>query len=483
MLNRRAGWMKIAVLCLSIGLITSTMPFSASSEAADSGTTKKRVQERKYKEGEILVKFKTGESVESLNRTQVNHHLIEKMDFPQNQTKLLSFNLQSTIDQVVSDLLGSGLVEYAEPNYERSFSVADPLYGEQWGMENRGQSISGINGTPDIDIDAERAWVQTRGSNSVVVGVIDSGIDMSHPDLRNRIWKNPGEIPGDGIDNDRNGYIDDVNGWNFYDENNAIFYSSNEDAHGTHVAGIIAANNNNIGVTGVAPNVKIMPLKIMAEGGYVSDVLEAIAYAKAKGVKIINMSLGGWSFSQAEYDVIKNTNALFVVAAGNNSSNIDGYFSSYPAAYDLPNIISVAAIDHQGNVPYWSNYGTTSTDLAAPGVNILSTLPGNTYGYYNGTSMAAPYVTGTAALLLSKNRSASVLQIKEAILKTTTPVSSLSWKVSTGGMLNAGKALNANMSEPVRSPAVSPAQEAQEVQEVQEDNIMYRFFQRFFNWG
>lgn len=492
MFNRRTGWMKVGVICLSIGLLTSTMPFLASSESGNGGTTNNRAQEKKYKEGEIIVKFKNGQSVESLHRTQVKHHLIEKMDFPQTQTQLLSFNVQSTIEQVISDLLGSGLVEYAEPNYERSFSFSEPLYVEQWGMKNTGQPISGVRGTPGIDIDAERAWAQTMGSKRVVVGVIDSGIDIHHPDLKDQIWKNPGEIPGDGIDNDGNGYVDDVNGWNFYDDNNEVFQSNREDAHGTHVAGVIAAKKNKAGVIGVASNVKIMPLKIVAEGGYVSDELEAIAYARDKGVKLINMSLGGWSSSQAEYDAIKNTNALFVVAAGNNSRNIDGFFSSYPSGYNLPNIISVTAIDHQGNVPYWSNYGTKNTDLAAPGVWIFSTLPDNNYGFYSGTSMAAPYVTGTAALLLSKNPSASPLQIKETLLSNTTPLSSLTRKVSTGGMLNAGKALNAKMGgKPVRrtttytqeqSTSLAPSQDPQKVQESQEENILYRFFQRFFNW-
>jgi len=479
MRNRRKTLKKVAFSCLSIGLITITMPLSAFSQSMNTETTKKEIQERKYKQGEILVKFKDGRSVQSIPQERLKYNLTEKMEFPLSQTQLLSINnLTSTVDQVIKDLLGTGLVEYAEPNYERTFTaVMDPGYDKQWGMNNTGQYISGVPGTPDVDVNIEGAWAQTKGSNSVVVAVIDSGVDISHPDLQNQIWKNPGEIPGDGIDNDRNGYVDDVNGWNFVDNNPRVFVNSDEDEHGTHVAGVIAASHNQMGVMGVAPRVKVMPLKIMAHGGYVSDVLKAIEYAKAKGVKIINMSFGGSDFSQAEYNLMKNTNALFVVAAGNDSRNIDGYFSSYPAAYDLPNIITVTAVNHRGEVPYWANYGTTHTDLAAPGVVIYSTLPGNSYGYYSGTSMAAPFVTGTAALILSKKPSASPVEIKNILLNNTTPLSSLSWKVNTGGMLNAGKAVR-TMNGSVRT--VNTQQE--EVQSTPENtmpSLFTRMMQRF----
>lgn len=483
--NRRNKMKKVALTCLSIGLLTLSMPYMAFSQSSASEKTNSQKQERKYREGEILVKFKDEQSVKTFDRTQAKYQLREKMDFPLSQAKLLSFNLASSIEQVIQDLVGSGLVEYAEPNYERAFTaVMEPGYEQQWGLRNTGQIISGLQGTPGVDIAAERAWANTLGSKNVVVGVIDSGIDITHPDLRNQIWTNPGEVPGDGIDNDRNGYVDDVHGWNFVDENNRVFYSNDEDAHGTHVAGIIAAGKNNNGVIGVAPNVKIMPLKIMAQGGYVSDVLQAIEYAKAKGVKIINMSLGGRGYSQAEYDLMKNTNALFVVAAGNDYSNIDGYFASYPAAYDLPNILTVAAVDHQGNIPYWSNYGTTNTDLAAPGVVIYSTLPGNSYGYYTGTSMAAPFVSGAAALILSKRPSASPVLIKDILLNNTTGLSSLTWKVKTGGMLNAGKAVS-TMNAGVRYAKT----ETQSSTQVENPNatrssfalMIERFFQKFMN--
>jgi subtilisin family serine protease len=342
------------------------------------------------------------------------------------------------------------IVEYAEPNYVlKPFAVSDPYYGNLWGLKNTGQTIEGVPGKAGIDIKAEAAWMKTKGSTATVIAVIDTGIDINHPDLKDNIWKNPGETPNDGIDNDGNGYVDDVNGWNFFDNNNDVFYSADEDYHGTHVAGTIAGRANTIGVIGVAPNVKIMPLKFIGPGyGYTDDAIKAINYAKGKGVKISNNSWGGGGYSQALYDSIKNSNSLFVAAAGNSGVNADTN-PMYPAAYDLSNILSVAAIDNTGNLPSFSNYGATSVDVAAPGVSIFSTFPESfsygSYGYLDGTSMATPHATGTAALITAVYPSYSTAQIKDTIMKTVTKLSSLTGKTVTGGLVNAAVAVAADV--------------------------------------
>lgn len=445
---------KVVESVFSLGLFIYNMPVLAlAAELGNSGVmaTQAKIQNnlKKYKEGEIVVKFKSGRSALNLLQTRSKYNLKEKRVLDHSTTKLLTFDPRTPVDQVIKELKDSGQVEYAEPNYVRKkASMTDPLYGLQWGLRNTGQSIDSNPGTAGFDMGAEYAWSQTKGNTSVIVGVIDTGIDINHPELKGQIWKNPGEIPGDGIDNDNDGYIDDVYGWDFANDDNTVFDSADYDDHGTHVAGIIAAKNDSFGVVGVAPNVKIMPLKFLtADGGTIADEIEALSYAKAKGVKIINMSLGGYGFSQAEYDAIKNMDALIVAASGNEGANNDDSDPSYPASYDLPNIISVAAMDNNGQIPYWSNYGATTVDLAAPGVDIVSTIPGDNgnyafaYTYFSGTSMAAPFVTGTAALLLSKYTSFSPLTIKDCILDTTNYLPFSAGKVHTMGMLHAGRAV------------------------------------------
>ncbi|MCP1126249.1 S8 family serine peptidase [Bacillus sp. 3103sda1] len=403
---------------------------------------------KKYKNDEVLIKFKNNYSIENLEGITKNLGLAKKQDLGPN-VKLVNFKSNSNLEDVLKILNSLPQVEYAEPNYllqasdmANTSAVSDPLYGQLWGMKNTGQTIDGITGRSGIDIKAETAWAMTKGSSNIIVAVIDTGIDISHPDLRDRIWRNPGEIAGDNIDNDNNGYVDDINGWDFYHNDNTVYDTYDGDKHGTHVSGTIAGTTNTSGVIGIAPNIKIMPLKFIGpNGGYTSDAVLAINYAKAKGVKISSNSWGGGSFSQTLYDAIKNSNSLFVAAAGNNGENSDA-IPAYPAAYDLPNILSVAAINNQGNLAYFSNYGVKSVDVAAPGVSVLSSVPGGAYEYYNGTSMATPHVSGTAALILSRNASSTPAILKDTILKTVTPLSSLKGLLETGGLLNAGSAVN-----------------------------------------
>lgn len=398
---------------------------------------------RGYKRGEVITRFKPGKSLDVLGASAKAKGLkvVKQLDKTLG-IQLLKFdsNLSSEND-IVKFLKDSRTVEYAEPNYiYQPAAVSDPLFGQQWGLKNTGQSIKGIPGVAGIDIKAENAWLKTKGNTSTVIAVIDTGTDFNHPDLKNNIWKNPGEVANDGIDNDGNGYIDDVNGWNFFDNLKDPFWGPGEDDHGTHVSGTIAGSANTIGVIGVAPNVKIMPLKFIGpNGGSLSNAILAINYAKAKGVKISNNSWGGGS-SQALYDTINNSNSLFVAAAGNNGVNAD-INPMYPAAYNLSNILSVAAINNTGNLPSFSNYGATSVDVAAPGVDIFNTYPTNNYGYMSGTSMATPHVTGTAALVTAVNPTFTPLQIKNKIMATVTKLSSLTGKTVTGGLINAGAAV------------------------------------------
>lgn len=344
-------------------------------------------------------------------------------------------------------------VRYAEPNYIYRTTRApnDPYYGPyQWGLNNMGQGA----GTPGADISAEQAWNTTTGSRSIVVGVVDTGIDASHPDLSANLWSAPA-------------------GWNLfgcgpgtqgYDAVSNDCVPDDAHGHGTHVAGTIGASGNNgQGVTGVNWNVSIMPLKALdsSGSGTTTDAIWAIEYAvqaKARGVnvRVLNNSWGGPSYSTPLYDEINYAGSygiLFVAAAGNASSDNDTT-PMYPASYDLPNIISVAATDNRDNLAWFSNYGARSVDIGAPGQDILSTLPtyptttyyqGNYlfYGFLDGTSMAAPHVAGAAALVLSAPGlgGLSVAQLKDRLLSCGDPDPALAGRTVTGKRLNVYRAI------------------------------------------
>ncbi len=315
------------------------------------------------------------------------------------------------------------------------------LVSSLWGLHNTGQSILGVTGTADADIDAPAAWAMNTGSSSTIIAVIDTGVDYSHPDLANNMWTNSGENPSDGIDNDNNGYIDDYRGWNFYsDTNNPM----DDHSHGTHCAGTIAAvGNNGIGVVGVCWTAKIMPLKFLGASGsgYTSDAVSAILYANRMGAHVLSNSWGGGGYSSSLKTAIDNSPAVVVCAAGNEASNTDLY-PSYPGAYTSNTIISVAATNNQDNLASFSNYGAVSVDVGAPGVSTYSTTPSNTYGYKSGTSMATPHVSGLAGLIKSTNPALTNLQIKTVILGTTDAKSSLTGKCVTGGRINAQRAVS-----------------------------------------
>jgi subtilisin family serine protease len=357
-------------------------------------------------------------------------------------------------------------VKYVEPNHVYTLSAPEdePYYSRLWGLNNTGQSggvPDSATGTP-TDIDAPEAWDIFTPAGSVIVAVMDTGVDYNHPDLSSRMWINSGEDIGrdgrvtskdfNGRDDDGNGLVDDVRGYNFFSRN---ANPMDPYGHGTHVAGTIAARgNNNFGITGVAgtASVKIMPLRIfglMNFGGQLAVsttdaiAIKALTYARKKGAKIANNSWGGPQYGQTLRDAIQvyaNSGKLFVAAAGNDAINIDTT-PFYPAGFNVDNIISVAAVDSQGHLASFSNYGVSNVDLGAPGVHIFSTHPGGRFEYSDGTSMAAPHVAGVAALIWAENPSFTYTQVKAQILSNVRTTQSLKGVVSTEGMLNAEAAL------------------------------------------
>jgi subtilisin family serine protease len=349
---------------------------------------------------------------------------------------------------------------------EPDFAIAptalpdDPSFGSLWGLNNLGQS----GGVLDADIDAPEAWNTTTGSRSVVVAVIDTGIDYAHRDLAANAWRNPGEIAGDGIDNDRNGFVDDVHGYDFA---NRDADPMDDNGHGTHVAGTIGAvGDNGTGVTGVAWQVSIMGLKFLtgSGSGSTSNAVAAINYATRMrrdfGVNIVatNNSWGGGGSSTALRDAIEaggRAGIVFVAAAG-NEANDNNAIPSYPASYTGDSIISVAATTRTNQLASFSNYGATSVDIGAPGASIYSTVPGNAYATYSGTSMATPHVTGAIALLAAANPQATAAQLRSAILSTATPIPALAGRVATGGLLNVAAALGALGGSPTDPPPTDP---------------------------
>ena len=360
---------------------------------------------------------------------------------------------------------GSPLVASVEPDFVIAPAAIpnDPSFGSLWGLHNTGQS----GGLADADIDAPAAWETTTGSRSVVIAVIDTGVDYGHRDLAANAWRNPGEIAGDGLDNDGNGFVDDVYGWDFA---NRDADPMDDNGHGTHVAGTIGAvGGNGTGVVGVNWQVSIMALKFLtgSGSGSTSGAIGAINYATRMkrdfGVNVVatNNSWGGGGVSSSLRDAIAGggrAGILFVAAAGNDGTNND-VTPHYPSNYDDDAVISVAATDRSNRLASFSNFGATSVDVAAPGASITSTLPGNRYGSYSGTSMATPHVAGIVGLMAAANPAATAAEIRTAILSTTTPVAALAGRMTTGGLVNAAAAVAAILPVTPVDPGTPPVTE------------------------
>ena len=401
-----------------------------------------QIDSNSYSQEHFLVQFRPDTPASSVIGTSVAGATISRQVSTDGWFKA-SVSQGSNFSIAMQSFQAMNNVAFVSPDFRVSITATpnDPMYVNQWGFEN----------SADKDIDMSQAW-DFGTSSSVVVAVIDTGIDYNHPDLAANIWMNTDEVAGNGIDDDGNGYIDDIRGWNFINETNNPM---DDHGHGTHVAGTIGAvGNNGVGVVGVAWNVKLMALKFLnASGsGNLSDAVEAIDYARVNGAKIINASFGGGGFSNAMQTAIQrfqNAGGIFVAAAGNSAQN-NAVVASYPANY--PGVISVAASTSTDTLASFSNYGT-NVHIAAPGQSIRSTLPGNRYGNLSGTSMAAPHVAGALALLWGQSPTLTASLLTSALYANTDQV--LTDKTIHGRM-NVGKTAAAISEGDGESDAVAP---------------------------
>ena len=389
---------------------------------------------RPFTPGEVLLRFRPDASPGQMKAVLRDLGATRGKRF--HRSRVEHHKIRGTVEAAVARFKNHPAVEFIEPDYVvRADAVPnDPLFPLQWSLRNTGQQ-GGIVGA---DIDAVGAWDQVTGSSQVIVAIIDSGVDWHHPDLAANIFTNPGEIPANEIDDDGNGYIDDVHGFDFYNYDGDPM---DENGHGTHVAGIIGAvGNNGLGITGVAWRVQILPAKFLgADGsGATSSAIAAIEYAVDMGAVVLNNSWGGGPPSEALRAAILAANdagALFVAAAGNDGANNDEY-PHYPSSFHVPNMISVASSGRTDARSEFSNYGPVSVDLAAPGSLILSTLPDGQTAVESGTSMAAPHVSGALALLKSRYPTMPAATMKAVILSSTDRIPALEGLIATGGRLN-----------------------------------------------
>lgn len=417
-------------------------------------------------DAEVIVRFKPGTSLEQINQLTAKLHdrLEDRLEYVDNEA-IIADEDGLDAETVASQYRALPEVVYAEPNYEINLDPAedetrnwagdgetagaehgpnDPLFAEQWSLQNTGQN----GGKAGADIGALRAWDKTTGSDKIVVAVLDTGVDYKHLDLMHNIWMRPANVAE--YKDDDLGTIDDQHGFNATDQDGDPM---DDNGHGTHCAGIIGAEGDNSdGIAGVNWKVEIMPLKFLnANGsGTTKDAIECINYAidrKRAGVnlRIISASWGSTTYSRSLEDAIRaagKEGILFVAAAGNSRTDNDR-MPHYPSSYNLPNVVSVAALNRRDELASFSNYGLKSVHVAAPGAEILSTWPGNQYEEHSGTSMATPEVSGVAALVLSLDPNLSMEKLRERLLSSVDKIPALDGKVSSGGRINAARAVKA----------------------------------------
>lgn len=372
-------------------------------------------------------------------------------------TELPGFSFQSiesteSLEAVIAQLQADPNIEYVEPNFTYHADDVvpnDPEFNLLWGLKNNGQDLNGKpGGTSGIDINALKAWELTTGDEDIVVGIIDTGIDYTHSDLQPNIWVNEKEIPDNGIDDDDNGVVDDVYGYNAVEDSGDPM---DDNSHGSHCAGTIgAAGDNGLGIVGVNWKVKLMGLKFLSGdgSGTLNNAIESINYAlemqkRGVNIRVLSNSWGGGDYSRALHDAIKEANdagILFVAASGNSSTDTDRY-PHFPSSYESDNVVAVAAMNNREELAGFSNYGAKTVDLAAPGVDVYSTVPGEDYAFYSGTSMATPHVSGVAALVLSREPKLTPKQLAERLIKTSKPVAAFKGKMVSGGRIDVFTAL------------------------------------------
>ncbi|MEA2228756.1 MAG: large repetitive protein [Solirubrobacteraceae bacterium] len=412
--------------------------------------------------GDVIVRFKPGIDAAERADARSAADVVRQEPLPVSGMELVEPEPGTTTAEAVAELERSPDVLYAQPDTRRQMAatVSDFYFanGTLWGLNK---------------ISAPAAWDTTMGAG-VTVAVVDTGVDGTHPDLAPNMWQNAGEVAGDGLDNDHNGYVDDVRGWDWAGTGVAGAAGDNdprdENKPGTHVAGTVAAHGNDGGVVGVAWQAKIMPLRVLdaTGGGYTSSLVKAYAYAQRNGARVVNASLSGPDYDRAEVDaMIAAPGVLFVVAAGNGGADQIGdnndvvdtntadpnFQESYPCEYELPNVVCVAATDSTDQLGTFSNYGARTVDLAAPGVDIMSTRMAGGFARMNGTSMATPHVAGAAALVLATRPTLTPWQVGRALIGSVDAVPGLAAKTFSGGRLNAASALTA----PVPDLALQPA--------------------------
>ncbi|WP_455714201.1 S8 family serine peptidase [Anaerosporobacter sp.] len=472
-----------SILCLS--LMVSAIPYNSlstvSAKTIDSDLALSEITTdiSDYSNREIIVTYKESVNSDQTYRTLAKDSSTRVEEIDENQF-LVTAKDDSTLKEKLTEYSKDPNVEYLQPNYTYRLlnQTSEPDYSKQWWTRNNGTftyntyfdypidtsstkylrySQYDVTATSGIDINIEPAWSLFSNGRAVTIAIVDTGIDINHPDLQDVIYTNTAEIPGDKVDNDGNGYVDDVNGWNFIEKNNDVTdydSSSEENDHGTHCAGIIGASANGTGIAGVASNtnVSILPVKVLGgEDGYGTtfDIVTGIKYAEKMGAQICNLSLGYEATTSSVDSLLKktiaNSNMVFVIASGNGDRNYNAVNNditpTYPASYDCSNIISVANITCTGILNSSSNYGLKSVDIAAPGTCIYSTIADNSYDYFTGTSMSAPMVAAGLAEVYSYYTDISMLQASKILLSTAKPISALNGKVSTGGMLDVYGAL------------------------------------------
>jgi thermitase len=373
---------------------------------------------------EIIVKRDAGLSAAERAdiRTDADVRLVERLPLPRTEVVAAA---PGDVQDALRDLNADPDVVYAEPNRPVEALTNDTYYEYLWGLENLGNFSFGDPPDPavfDADMDVPEAWTSSTGGGRTVA-VVDSGVEAGHPDLGGRV----------------------VTGWDYVEDDP---YANDEHGHGTHVAGTIAATRGNAAaIAGVAPDARILPVRVLGEDGqgFVADVIKAYKYAADQGVAVVNASLGGEGFIQAEYDAIASRpNTLFVVAAGNDGQDNDvaAQNPEYPCSYNLPNILCVGASKHDDERADFSNYGDTTVDVFAPGYGIYSTVPGGGYDWNNGTSMATPHVAGLAALLLARNPQLSPIDVKDATILTAEDKPAFTGFAFSDGRANADDALH-----------------------------------------
>ncbi len=418
-------------------------------------------------EPEVLVKLKKGVNIAEFNKfvAKNNDRIEDKFENIKGLTSIDDLDDDDMEAVAEQYRMMTDFVEYAQPNYQISIeqtpmrsvevdTVAlldddkavipnDPMFSEQWALNNEGQA----GGKEKAHLDALKAWLKTQGSEDIVVAVLDTGVDYNHKDLVNNIWTRPDNVPA-YTDNEL-GTIDDIHGYNA-DANSGDPMDQN--GHGTHCAGIIGAEGNNgIGIAGINWNTKIMPLKFLGRGGFGStkNAIEAINYAidrKKNGVnvRVINASWGSTQNSKPLKDAIQaagEAGIIFIAAAGNDGSSNDRR-PHYPSNYDLPNVISVAALDRNDQMASFSNFGIKTVHIAAPGKDIVSTWLNDGFREASGTSMATPQVVGVAALIIANNPDISVEALRAKLLKSVDKLEGLDGKIENGGRINAALALS-----------------------------------------